>query len=63
MSNTLRLVFAIIGAALLAALATPELAGKLPPGTSQVLAAVIATALHKINATASPSEPTPPEAP
>jgi hypothetical protein len=50
MSNNARLLIAVLGAAALAALATPELAAKLPPGVGQALAAAIAAALHKINA-------------
>lgn len=49
MSNNVRLLLAVLGAALLAALATPELSGKLPVGAAQVLAAFIAAALHKLN--------------
>jgi hypothetical protein len=49
MSNTARLVFAVAGAAILAALATPELSGLLPQGVAQVLAVVIGAALHKLN--------------
>jgi len=52
MSNTLRLVLAVVGAAVLAALATPELSSKLPQGVAQVLSVVIAAVLHKVNAEA-----------
>lgn len=50
MSKTLRLVIAILGAAALAALATPELSSQLPSGMAQVLSVVIAAVLHKMNA-------------
>jgi hypothetical protein len=62
MSSKLRLIFAIVGAAILAALATPELtsafAGKLPPGTFQIAAVAVAAALHRMNAEA-PADPPP----
>ncbi len=57
MSNSVRFLIAVIGAAALAALATPELSSKLPPGLAQIIAAVIAGALHKVNDKA--AEPTP----
>lgn len=61
MSATTRVIIAAVGAGLLAALATPELAAKLPPGVAQILAVSIAAALHRIDAT--PKPPAPPGAP
>jgi hypothetical protein len=60
MSNTVRLVIAICGAMVLAALATPELSSKLPPGAAQLAAAVIAAVLHKMNDKALPEAPVSP---
>jgi hypothetical protein len=52
MSNNVRILIAVLGAAALAALATPELSVQLPAGVAQALAAAIAAALHKVNAKA-----------
>lgn len=60
MSNNLRLLIAVLGAAALAALATPELSAHLPAGVAQAIAAAIAAALHKMNDKA--ELPPPPEA-
>jgi hypothetical protein len=57
MSNTVRLIVALVLTGALAALATPELAAKLPPGTSTILAAAIAAVLHKMNAEAAQMQP------
>lgn len=62
MSTNLRLVVAVLGAMALAALATPDLSSKLPPGTTQILAAVIAAVLHKLNDKAPPPPPADPSA-
>lgn len=59
MSNTVRFIIAIIAAGALAALATPELSGKLPPGTAQIFAVGVAAALHRMNADAPAPEVTP----
>lgn len=65
MSNTFRLVFAMVSAALLAVLAAPEfsaLAAKyVPPGTGPLLALALAAALHKMNDKAQPSPDAPPD--
>lgn len=50
MSNTTRLIVAMVGAAALAALTVPELSAKLPAGVAQALALGIAAALHRMNA-------------
>jgi hypothetical protein len=52
MSNTVRLIVALVFTGALAALATPELASKLPEGLGTVLAASLAAVLHKMNAEA-----------
>jgi hypothetical protein len=50
MSNNVRLLIALVGAAALAALAVPELSAHLPSGVGAALAAAIAAVLHKVNA-------------
>lgn len=50
MSNTIRLIIALVMTGALAALATPELASKLPAGTTTILAAAIAAVLHRMDA-------------
>ncbi len=62
MSSTVRLIVALVITGALAALATPELASRLPPGTPQILVAALAAALHKMNAEP-PALPAAPEAP
>lgn len=52
MNNTVRLVIALLMTGALAALATPELAAKLPEGMAAILAAAIAATLHRMNAEA-----------
>lgn len=52
MSNTVRLILALVMTGALAALATPELATRLPEGTGAILAAALAAVLHKMNAQA-----------
>jgi hypothetical protein len=52
MSSTTRLIIALILTGSLAALATPELAAKLPEGLSGILAAAFAAILHRMNAEA-----------
>ncbi len=52
MNNTVRLIIALAIAGALAALATPELAAKLPPGVTTILAAALAAILHRMNAEA-----------
>jgi hypothetical protein len=52
MSNAVRLVIFLALTGALAALATPELAAKMPAGTAQILAAALAAVLHKMNAEA-----------
>jgi hypothetical protein len=58
MSNNVRLLIGLLGTAVLAALAVPELSEHLPPGVGPGLAAAIAAVLHKIN---SKSEETTPD--
>ncbi len=55
MSNTVRLILALVLTGGLAALATPELAAHLPEGASTIIAAAIAAILHKMNAEAPPA--------
>lgn len=50
MSNNVRLLLAVLGAAALAALAVPELSAHLPSGVGAGIAAAIAAALHIVNA-------------
>jgi hydroxymethylpyrimidine/phosphomethylpyrimidine kinase len=50
MNNTARLIVGILFAGALAALATPELAAKMPHGISTALAAAIAAMLHRMDA-------------
>jgi hypothetical protein len=52
MNNTVRLVLALVMTGALAALATPELAAKLPDGLAAILAAALAATLHRMNAEA-----------
>ncbi len=52
MSNTTRLVLALVITGALAALATPELSALMPVGVSAALAAALAAVLHKMNAEA-----------
>jgi hypothetical protein len=52
MNSTVRLIIALVLTGALAALATPELAAKLPEGLSAILAASIAAVLHRMNAEA-----------
>lgn len=49
MNNTVRFVFGILMAGALAALATPQLSGKLPEGVSTILAVAIAEMLRRMN--------------
>lgn len=58
MNNTWRLVLGILMTGVLAALATPHLADKLPEGLAQAIAVSVAAMLHRMNASA-PSEPAP----
>jgi hypothetical protein len=51
MNATVRLCIALLLTGALAALATPELASKLPGGVAPALAAAFAAVLHKMNAT------------
>ena len=55
MSNTARLVIALVITGALAALATPELSAHLPSGSAAILAAALAAVLHKMNAEAPPA--------
>lgn len=50
MSNRTRLIIGMIGAALVAAFAVPELAAHLPPGVGPAIAFGITAALHRMNA-------------
>lgn len=50
MSNTTRLIVAMVGAFALAALTVPEVSSRLPAGVAQALALGIAAALHRMNA-------------
>ncbi len=50
MSNTTRLILALVLTGALAALATPELTSHMPNGSGAILAAAIAAVLHKMNA-------------
>lgn len=50
MNATARLVIALLLTGALAALATPELASKLPGGAAPALAAAFAAVLHRMNA-------------
>ncbi len=50
MNNTMRLVLALAMTGALAALATPELAAKLPGGLPTILAAAFAAVLHRMDA-------------
>lgn len=59
MNNTVRFVIALVCAAALAALATPQLSSQLPPGVAQVLAASLGAILHKMDA----AQPEPPPEP
>jgi Tfp pilus assembly protein FimT len=52
MSNTVRLVLALAITGALAALATPELSGHMPVGSTTILATALAAVLHKMNAEA-----------
>lgn len=52
MSNRTRLIIGMIGAALVAALAVPELAAHLPAGVAAGIAFGVAAALHRMNAEA-----------
>jgi len=63
MSNTTRLVIALVGAAALAALAVPEFSALLPPGVGAALAAAVAAVLHKVNAKAPEQLPADTEGP
>lgn len=56
MSNTVRLIIAMVAACALAMLATPEIAAHLPAGLAQALALGIAAALHRMNAEAPKAE-------
>ncbi|MCL2724863.1 MAG: hypothetical protein FWD69_10550 [Polyangiaceae bacterium] len=58
MTNNVRFIIAVIATGLLAMLATPEIAGKLPSGIAQAIAVGIAAALHRMDAEApdSPSD-------
>jgi hypothetical protein len=49
MSNTVRFVIALIITGALAALATPELAKKMPDGTTTIIAMALSAVLHKMN--------------
>ncbi len=60
MNNTWRLILGIVMAGALAALATPELAAKLPEGLAQILAVAFAAMLHRMNA-AAPEAPSAPK--
>lgn len=59
LSSNTRLIIALACAALLAALATPELSARLPSYVGPALAAAVAAVLHKLNA----EPPPPPEFP
>ncbi len=52
MSSTVRLFIALAITGALAALATPELASKMPAGSAAILAAAFAAVLHRMNAEA-----------
>ena len=56
MSNTTRLILALVLTGLLAALTTPELAKYLPVGVPTILTVAFAAVLHKMNAEA-PQQP------
>jgi hypothetical protein len=59
MSNTTRLIVALLIAGALAALATPELSSKLPPGVSTIIATALAAVLNRMNAEAPAPSPAP----
>lgn len=60
MNNTARLLMALALTGAMAALATPELTAKMPPGLAQILVVAFGAVLHKMNAQA-PDHECPPK--
>lgn len=56
MNNTARLLIALALTGAMAALATPELAAKMPSGLAQILVVAFGAVLHKMNAEAPKAE-------
>lgn len=50
MNNTVRLIIALVLTGAIAALATPQLAAKLPDGYSTGIALALSAALHRLDA-------------